>query len=291
MKKIALKIEVDTWHGAKNGVPALLEILQKHQARATFFVSLGADKSGQEKRADSLKRFYPFATRFAGELLPAPRIGKSGAKIFKSVQEAGFELGIRAWNRVLWESAIFQATNEWVEAEMKKAILCFTEIFGLAPKAHAAAGFRMNRHALRMSQSFAFNYASDSLGTCPFIPVIDGEIVLCPQIPTTLPTLDVLLEGDPKNKKVDLLSRLIEETEKNAQTTQVFTLRAEIEGGKFKQTFEDYLIKMTEKGYQFISLGEFAKSLEIKNLPRHHVKMAEIAGRKGIRMTQGDIFP
>jgi undecaprenyl phosphate-alpha-L-ara4FN deformylase len=51
----------------------------------------------------------------------------------------------------------------------------------------------MNRHALRLTQRLGFCYASDCRGKFPFIPVIDGEIVLCPQLPTTLPTLDELL--------------------------------------------------------------------------------------------------
>ena len=50
--KLALKIDVDTFRGTREGVPRLLEILQRHGAGATFLFSLGPDHTGRAiKRA------------------------------------------------------------------------------------------------------------------------------------------------------------------------------------------------------------------------------------------------
>ena len=38
--KLALKIDVDTYRGTREGVPRLLEMLKKHGAGATFLFSL-----------------------------------------------------------------------------------------------------------------------------------------------------------------------------------------------------------------------------------------------------------
>jgi undecaprenyl phosphate-alpha-L-ara4FN deformylase len=43
MKRIALKIDVDTCRGTLVGVPALIELLQRHAASASFFFALGPD--------------------------------------------------------------------------------------------------------------------------------------------------------------------------------------------------------------------------------------------------------
>ena len=41
--KLALKIDVDTYRGTRDGVPRLIEMLKQHGAGATFLFSLGPD--------------------------------------------------------------------------------------------------------------------------------------------------------------------------------------------------------------------------------------------------------
>ena len=55
----------------------------------------------------------------------------------------------------------------------------------------------MNLHALRLTQALGFDYCSDGRGTHPYLPVVDdAELIRCPQLPTTLPTLDELIGLD-----------------------------------------------------------------------------------------------
>src|SRR4029077_16834657 len=84
--KLALKVDVDTYHGTRKGVPRLLEILKKHGAGATFFFSLGPDHTGRAiKRAfrrgffskvsrTSVLSHYGLRTLLYGTLLPGPDI-------------------------------------------------------------------------------------------------------------------------------------------------------------------------------------------------------------------------
>ena len=85
--KLALKIDVDTYHGTRKGVPRLVQLLKKHDAGATFFFSLGPDHTGRAiKRAfrpgflskvsrTSVVSHYGLRTLLYGTLLPGPDIG------------------------------------------------------------------------------------------------------------------------------------------------------------------------------------------------------------------------
>ncbi len=206
--KLALKVDVDTYRGTREGVPRLLEALERHRAGATFLFSLGPDHTGRAiKRVfrrgfvrkatrTSVLRHYGIATLLYGTLLPGPDIGRRCADVMRQVRDQGFEVGIHCWDHVKWQDGVAAADPAWVESQMSRACDRFTEIFAEAPRAHGAAGWQMNRHAFRLTQRLGFDYASDTRGWCPFIPMYDAEIIACPQIPTTLPTLDELIGRD-----------------------------------------------------------------------------------------------
>ncbi|MDR2507024.1 MAG: polysaccharide deacetylase family protein [Candidatus Accumulibacter sp.] len=289
MKQIALKIDVDTCRGTMEGVPALLRLLLKYDAQGSFFFSLGPDHTGRETGKAQLKRYYDYRTRLYGFLLPAPETGARCLDILRETQRAGFETALHAWNRVSWEKRVGDAPNSWVEAEMQKAVTRFSEIFSTPPLAHAAAGWKMNRHALRLTQRLGFFYASDCRGAKPFIPVIDGEIVLCPQIPTTLPTFDEILQRDALSP-IAAVERIFDISE-TTEGDQVFTLRAEIEGMRFISPFEHLLRAWKKQGNSLIALQTLQASLNLASLPRNRVVFDEIPGRTGKTMRQGAIFP
>lgn len=289
MKRIALKIDVDTYRGTLSGVPALIEILQRHNAGGTFFFSLGPDHCGREDHASSLSRYYPLSTRLYGRLLPSPNIGNRCSEILRQASNAEFETGIHAWDRVGWEQKVQQAKNPWIEAEMTRSCTRFAEIFADMPKAHAAAGWRMNRHALRLTQRLGFSYASDCRGNHPFIPVIDGEIFACPQLPTTLPTLDEILILEPGCSPDDAADRILQ-LSSAIVGDHVFTLRAELEGMTFYSAFERLLGGWESKDYQLVALRDIHLTLDMENLPLHNVRHAEVPGRSGPRMLQDGVF-
>jgi undecaprenyl phosphate-alpha-L-ara4FN deformylase len=206
--KLALKIDVDTYRGTLQGVPRLVEILRRQRAGASFLFSLGPDHTGRAiKRAlrpgfmkkvqrTSVVSHYGIKTLMYGTLLPGPDIGRRGADIMRATRDAGFETAIHCWDHVKWQDGVEKANATWTEIEMRRAHERYVEIFGCEAPGHGAAGWQMNPHALRLTQRLGYRWASDCRGTDPFIPVWNGEIVACPQLPTTLPTLDELVGTD-----------------------------------------------------------------------------------------------
>ncbi len=309
--KLALKIDVDTFRGTREGVPALLEILKRHGAGATFLFSLGPDHTGRAiKRAfrpgfmqkvgrTSVVSHYGIETLLFGTLLPGPDIGRRCADILRRVRDEGFEVGIHTWDHVKWQDGVASADEAWTHWQMALARQRFLEVFGEEPTVHGAAGWQMNIHAYRRTQSLGFRYASDTRGTHPFMPVIRAEIVACPQFPTTLPTLDELIGLDgvtEANVAEALLARTAvgDRSQLDAgcalSPNHVYTLHAELEGMKLASIFEKLLEGWKSQGYALVAMRELVAGIEAAKLPLHSVTQSPVPGRSGTLAAQGPAF-
>ena len=297
--KLALKIDVDTYRGTREGVPRLVEMLQKHEAGATFLFSLGPDHTGRaitrvfrpgflgKVGRTSVLSHYGMRTLLYGTLLPGPDIGKRCAPILRSVRDAGFEVGIHTWDHVKWQDGVAGADEAWTEQQMALARDRFREVFAQEPKVHGAAGWQMNVHAFRRTQRFGFDYCSDTRGTRPFMPVCRAEIVACPQLPTTLPTLDELIGLDGVTQ-ASVAEAILERTRQPRE--HVFTLHAELEGMKLAPAFERLLEGWKAQGYAIVAMRDLLAGLDVAALPLDTVADGEIPGRSGTLALQGPAF-
>jgi undecaprenyl phosphate-alpha-L-ara4FN deformylase len=299
--KLALKIDVDTYRGTREGVPALVDLLRRHDAGATFLFSLGPDHTGRAVKRIFRKGFarkvkrtsvvshYGITTLLYGTLLPGPDIGARCADEMRATRDAGFEVGVHTWDHVRWQDGVVTADEAWTKREMERACTRFTEIFGEAPRVHGAAGWQMNRHAYRLTQRMGFDYCSDTRGTRPFIPLFEAEIVACPQLPTTLPTLDELIGRDGITEQ-SVVDHLLGITRNETPTGHVYTLHAEMEGQKLLPVFDALLTGWKAQGYELVSLRDYFDGLPSGSLPRHRVEMQDVEGRSGTLAAQGEEF-
>ena len=289
--KLGLRIEVATLRGTREAVPRLAAALKEAQAGATFLFSLGPDHTGRAlgslPRVPRLK-CYGLAALLSGTLLPGADIGRRGAQAMRSVRAEGYEAGILAHDRVRWLKRVAGAGEAWTAAAMRRASERYEEIFGTPALTHGAPGWRMNRYAFRYTQRLGFQHCSDTRGTGPFIPVVRGEIVACPQLPTTLPTLDELLaEGITPDEAV---RRLLDASRDPAPTGHVYALRAEVEGTVFAPALRALLAGWHALGYHVVSLHDYAAGLDLSRLPRRIVAEQPLPGARGAVATEGKDF-
>ena len=268
--KLGLKVDVSTLRGARDGVPRLITLLQRHGAGATFFFCVGPDHS-----------------RF-GRLMPGPDLGRRAGDTMRAARDAGFETGVQAYDARRWREHVARADVAWTEAQMQRAVDRYAEIFHDYPRAHAAAGWQTNAHALRMTQRLGFDYCSDGQGRAPHLPVRNAELIRCPQFPTTLPTLDELAgEGIPDR---DSAMRVLERTATHPASMAVFTLRADRDGGARLALVEQLLAGWQAQGHELVALRSLYESVEPLQLPRCTVTLDSTTGRAGRCLVQGDEF-
>jgi undecaprenyl phosphate-alpha-L-ara4FN deformylase len=282
---LALKIDVDTLRGTREGAPALAALLRKHGADATFLWSLGPDHTGRAIRRvlrrgfvgkvqrTSVVKHYGIRTLLYGTLLPGPDIGLRCRDVLQRTRDAGFEVGIHCWDHVRWQDFVARKDAHWTEREMLLAVERFESVFGERPATWGAAGWQTNMHAARFQERF--DYASDTRGTHPFQPVWAGKALGCPQVPTTLPTLDELIGLQP-----DAVRHLLSLT---GTGDHVFTAHAELEGGKLAALFDTLLTGWRQQGYEIVSTRQIPRDA----LPRHEVVYGEVPGRSGTLALQG----
>jgi peptidoglycan/xylan/chitin deacetylase (PgdA/CDA1 family) len=297
---LALKIDVDTLRGTREGVPNLVLLLKKHGADATFLFSLGPDHTGRalkrvfrpgffgKVRRTSVVRHYGLKTLMYGTVLPGPDIGRRAGDVMRATRDAGFEVGIHTWDHVRWQDGVAHANAAWTRAEMQRACDRYTDIFGTPPLTHGAAGWQMNVHALRLTQRMGFEYCSDGRGAHPHLPVWNGELIRCPQLPTTLPTMDELIGRDGVTE-ANVAAHILERT-KDITAPQVYTLHAELEGMRLAPAFEQLLVGWKAQGWRLGSMRALLDTLQPLALPRCVVGPGEIDGRSGTLLLQREEF-
>jgi undecaprenyl phosphate-alpha-L-ara4FN deformylase len=300
--RIALKIDVDTFRGTREGVPALVEVLRRHGAQATFLFSLGPDHTGRALRRVFRKGFlkkvartsvgsnYGLRTLCYGTVLPGPDIGRKCADILRGVRRAGFEAGVHCWDHVRWQDYVTRRDGAWARRELDRARSRYREVFGEAALVCGAPGWQVTPEALRLQAELGYAYCSDTRGTHPFFPVVDGAPLRCPQLPTTLPTFDELLGVDGMDEN-GVAERLLTLSEAPLPHGHLFTLHAELEGGRYLGMFDRLLGRWRQRGAEFLSLGDLYRRLEPAHIPSHRVVMGEISGRSGILALQGEVQP
>ena len=290
MAWIALKVDVDTLRGTQEGLPALLRLLDRHRAQATVLFSLGPDHTGWAIRRllrpgflgkvtrTSVVAHYGLRTLLHGLLLPAPDIGRLARPAMRSALASGHEGGIHAWDHVVWQDHVRRKDVSWTRDQMARAFARYVDVLGQRPTTHGAAGWQMNAAAFHQIDNWGLAYASDGRGVGPYVPVVGGITCRHVQIPTTLPTLDELI-GRDGCVEGNVARRLMALTESDRD--QVYTLHAELEGGRFSPAFDALLGGWRAQGHSLVSLARIHARLVAGTLPTGELRWGRVAGRSG----------
>lgn len=290
---VALRVDVDTRRGLTEGGPRLLELFRRAGVRASFFVTMGPDRSGRAIRRalrpsfllkmwrTNALRLYGLRTLLSGTLLPSRPVGSGAPELLRQIAGEGHELAIHGWDHVGWQDRIARLDAVAIRADLTRAVRAFEAALGIAPHASAAPGWRTSETALGVQEDFGFRYASDTRGTAVFRPSVGGVALATLQVPTTLPTMDELL-GRVRDLPGALLGAL-------RPGLNVFTLHAEVEGGPLAPAFERFLGELRQRGVALTTLDEIAAQALARpdELPVVPVVRGTVGGRSGWIATQG----
>ena len=295
--RLALKVDVDTDRGTREGVPNLVADCQSFGVPACFLFSLGPDQTGraitrvlrpgffQKVSRTSVVEIYGVRTLLNGTLLPAPHIGRRNGHIMRAVRDAGFEVGIHCYNHYRWQDYVQTMSLDEVVHEFHAAHDEFLRIFGGEARTAGAAGWQSNAHSRIAYERAELLYASDTRGRTPFFPRVAGQVFNTLEIPSTLPTFDELM-GRPEFPNHAIVPHYLSLLKEDV--VNVFTLHAEIEGMGRRGLFRELLTACKGRGVEFVRLDDYARELlaDRAAIPICDQVMAAIDGRSGLVATQ-----
>ena len=292
---VALKIDVDTYVGTQEGVPVLLDLLARHNAKGTFYFCLGPDHTGRAlRRIFTHKGFlqkalrsgapsaYGLKTMLYGVLLPGPVIYQKCGEIMRQTEQQGHEVGIHAWDHTNWHDFLIKSDLSFVKSELGQAAKGFKQVFDRLTTTTAAPGWTVSPDSLSLQDQMELSYCSDSRGSHPFFPVMNGQRFSTLQIPTTLPTADELLGRDGLTPEA-LPDYYLQQLKPGLN---VLTIHTELEGGLIRNSFSRLLELLQHNNIPCITLAEARE--QVVDAPACQLSMGMIAGRSLPVALQGD---
>jgi peptidoglycan/xylan/chitin deacetylase (PgdA/CDA1 family) len=215
----------------------------------------------------------------------------------RQVRDEGYEVGVHCFDHTTWQDFVSRRGEAWTRDQMLRAVHRFREVFGVKPQVHGAAGWQMNESALELEEEMGFLYASDTRGDAPFVPLLSPPSPspspsplpqrrsACPQLPTTLPTLDELIGVG--GITADNAHQAVLERTRTPRSGHVFTLHAELEGMKLLPVFRRLIHGWHGQGYQLVSMRTLFAGLNVASLPAGRVQSGSVPGRSGSLAVQG----
>lgn len=295
---LAVKIDVDTDRGTREGVLPLVRVCDRMGLPATFLFSLGPDNTGKAIRRIFRPGFlgkvfrsnvtgnYGLRTLLNGTVLPAPHIGRRNEGVIRGVAAAGYETGIHCYDHFQWQDYLHTMPLERIRGEYQRAAEEYERILGRECRVAGAPGWQANRDSLAVYDEAGLSYGSDTRGMHPFLPACGGHRFETVQIPTTLPTLDELL-GRAEYPENELVGTFLHRLQRPG--LHVLTIHAELEGMAYCGWFEQLLEQAHNRGVRFVSLAAVAADLNVdrERLPVCEVVQEPVDGRSGLLAVQG----
>lgn len=286
-----LKVDVDTYLGLRDGAPRLLELFARHGVRASWFVSMGPDRTGRavarafRQRGFLAKmlrsrapRLYPLSTMLRGTLIPAVPIVASQPHRLHEIERAGQEVGVHGFDHVRWHDALPRLSAAEVRGELERAVGLFAEVLGRGPEGFAAPGWQCTATSLEVVDELGFRFRSDTRGRYPYRPTAGGYVSAIPEVPTTLPTLDEVL-GVAGRTSAELTRAY--RSWIDSEGLNVHTIHTEVEGGPYLEQL-DALLAWVRDRLPVRTLGEVVAELpSLEDLPIATVSPGTLAGRGG----------
>lgn len=258
----AIRIDIDTRKGLIHGVPQLLDLCERYDITASFYVPMGGEATLLDvvryRGGPSFDQEHIEKLTFREKLrtVVQPRnFAKEHATILEEIAQSRHELGVHGYKHRHWTRGLDELD---IGTEIERMQTTYKDIIGTKPDTFAAPGFRTNEDVLRELDAHGIVAGSDLDGRKPFHPSIDGEVCDHVQVPITLkqnrmPPIEAWrLEGREDEQIID---RLIEAAQQDFAATY---LHPAYEALQERDLLEQWFNRLNEHGIETATIRTIA---------------------------------
>lgn len=276
--RIALRVEVRSLRGLREGVPNLMRLFSEFQVRASFFFPLGRDFSGRRPlQAWRDRAALGIAALTYGTLLPAPSLREEAAHMMALARANGHEVGLFGLSPVHWARRMAHADEAWTRQQCQGLWQAYQALDGREPVALAAPAWQVNPTLLATLAGGHYLYSSMTRGKLPYLPQLQGVRSPLPEIPTTLPTLGEMLRR-PGVSLGNVHEYLYAESQHVLPAGHVFAASAECEGLEHLALMEKLLVMWKGQEGSVRALGDVLQEIDLTTLPHHQIGWGRFEG-------------
>lgn len=252
--RVAIGVQVSTIEGARFGLPPLLDLFDEYKIAATFFVSLGPDRS------------VKWWQRLAG----ATFISDAASAELERLADSEHEVGLAPFDPEIWVKEAAHADRSWTRRQVNPCLDVFDRVFGRDPCCFGATGFQINPHLVSMEGELGLRYGADVLGQTIFLPRAQRTDGDCPQIPTTLPGIESALRERGVTED-NVHEHLFDASLKLSPTGHVWRISADEEGLGWIDVVEKMLVMWKGSQREMGPLGGLLDTVDLSDLRRHQI--------------------
>lgn len=188
--KVCIRIDIDTVRDTQV-LPFVLELLDRFDASATFFITTGDDTTFRNYKnyLNPLKLLQKRAIQQHGikqmlrGILYKQQIQKS--ENVQLILENNHELGLHGYCHYNWMNTLQQQNHEEITEWISKGSELFEDACGFKPLSFASPGFATTPQFLKALDDFRFEYSSDFRGAEAFYPRINNLKLSTLQLPVS----------------------------------------------------------------------------------------------------------
>lgn len=165
-KEFAIRIDLESRKGIKEGLPNLLDLFNKYNVKGSFYLTMGGEsnifdilknRGGMNSAGERKIKLWSFKDKLKMVFMPVDFASKN-KRILKGVLKEGHELGLHGWKHREWTRNLDKVN---IGKRLDQMIYRYEKYFGVYPRSWSSPGFNINKKVLLELKKRGITHISD----------------------------------------------------------------------------------------------------------------------------------